>query len=381
MSELIIYASILLLSMVLFYVWYRRQGQASEKQWLLQQINQSNGPEQQQYVDALNQLNNSAPSNMKVTLWIGLMIIPATLAIDYIWFHDIPIDQRFAQTSGSSDGSQTPDLATAIQQLEQKLADDPDNLEGQLLYGLTMMSTQNYAAAVDAYKKANQLDPNNADILTELAESIAFKNNTGSFLGEPEQYLSQAIAINPKQQKAMWLQGIVLFENLDYQQAESIWTDLLSMVDSPNIQATIRKQINQARQAQNKPNLDTAPATSQAQAASPEGYLVVITADEAVKNLPLDPSARIFVYAKQVNGPPMPVAAVPISQPFNWPISVRINDANSLTAERKLSQFDQLEFSAKLSMSGNASPAADDVSSDLKVAGKQTKNIQLKLIQ
>ena len=375
MNEFLIYLSISLFCLFLFFVWYRRQGQVAERKWLLDQINQTSGQEQQSYVNALQQLKGNKASLM-VTIWMGVLILPATFAIDYLWFHEVPLDQRVSAADAQMTDNPAMDMQTAIKQLQEKLVENPDDLEGQLLYGRSMMSTQQYEYAVGAYQKANQLMPNNATILTDLAEAIAFKNNTGSFLGEPEQYLEQAIAVDPQHQKAMWLQGIVYYENLQYLEAEKIWTDLLFQVSSPNIKSTITEQINQARKAQNKATIDTDPSVNPIQA-STAGYFVVINASESMRSMDFKPSARIFVYAKQVNGPPMPIAAAPVSQPFNWPISIQLSDANSLNPERKLSDFEQIEFSAKLSHSGSATPAADDIQSERKVADKQTKNITL----
>ncbi len=380
MNEFLIYAVISLLSLLMFYFWYQRQGHTSEKKWLLEQLNQHSGLEQQPYVDALKKINHKS-SNLTTTVWVGLMLIPASFAIDYIWFQDIPIDQRVSATAVTPEnGSKAPDLASAITQLEQKLAENPNDLEGQMLYGRSMMSMQRFDYAVAAYQKANQLAPNNADVLTELAEAIAFRNNTGSFLGEPEQYLKQAIEINPNQQKAMWLQGIVYYENLNYIEAENIWTKLLTQIESPNIKTTIINQINQARVAQNKPVInDGAIDSNTSMNAASNGYLVVVDASESIKNMTLQPSARIFIYAKQVNGPPMPIAAAPITQPFNWPMSIRLNDSNNLNPERKLSSFEQLEISAKLSLSGSATPQADDIDSETQIISKQSASIQLTL--
>ena len=370
MNELLIYSSISLLCMVLFYFWYRRQGQTAERKWLLQKISKKSD-QQQAYVEALSQLEKPT-SNINITVLVGLLIIPATFIIDYIWFNDTPLEQQVSLTQQQSTNSEAPDLESAIKQLQQKLADNPDDVEGQILYGRSMMSLQNYEYAVEAYKKANQLDPNNAYILTELAEATAFKNNTGSFLGEPEQYLSQAIEIDPYQQKAMWLQGIVFYEKLEYSEAEAIWTDLIARVQSPNIKSTVLSQINQAREAQNKPTINVDSSIS-----STDAYFVVVNASEAVKTMTLNPTARLFIYAKQVNGPPMPIAATPLSQPFNWPMSVRLSDANSLNSGRKLSDFEQVEFSAKLSLSGSATPDIDDINSETKIANKNNPNVQL----
>lgn len=387
MNEILIYITLSLLCLLLFFVWYKRQGVAAEKHWLLKQISQTAGQDQQSYLNALNQLTTHS-ANIKMTALIGFMVIPAAFVIDYLWFHEIPIDQRVSMAdiqntndsnaSGQNTNAQAPDLNTAIKQLEQKLIDDPNNLEGQLLYGRSMMKMQRFTEAVGAYRKANQLEPNNANILTELAEAIAFENNTGSFLGEPEKFLSQAIEIDPKLQKAMWLQGIVYYENLNYPAAETIWSDLLVQVESPSIRSTITQQINQARAAQNKPALDN-DASADPIIATESGYFVVIDASEDIKAMTLNPAARLFVYAKQVNGPPMPIAAAPISQPFNWPISIQLSDANSLNPARKLSDFDEIEFSAKLSLTGSATPDVGDIKSELKTTQQQDKNITLTL--
>ncbi len=371
MNEFLIYAGISIFSLLLFYLWYRRQGKATEKQWLTQKIASSSGEEQQQYADVLGQLTQHKP-NFTTTLWVAILIVPTAFVIDYVWFHEIPIEQRVSVAEADA---QVPDLATAIRQLEQKLTTNPDDLQGQLLYARAMMSTQQYEYAVGAYRKASSLDPANANILADLAEAIAFKNNTGSFLGEPEQYLVLALEIDPKNQKGMWLQGIVYYEKQQFQAAEDIWSELLIQVDNPNIRATINKQINQARAGLNKPPL--AEADSQVDAST--AYFVVIDASEAVKELDLGVSARLFVFAEEVDGPPMPIAAVPIQAPFSWPMSVTISDQNSLNPNRKLSDFSEVKFSAKLSLTGNATPAENDIKSASVVADNNQQSIQLTL--
>ncbi len=376
MHELLIYLGLSIISILLFTFWFARQGKVSERKWLLAKLNSVDDDKQKEYVSALQNLKHQPTKIISTTVLIGLMIIPATFAIDYLWFHEIPIEQRVSVTAEN----EAPDLVTAIAQLEQKLVDDPNDLEGQLLYGRSMMSMQNYPKAVAAYKRANEIDPNKADILTELAEAIAFNNNTGSFLGEPEIYLKQAIQINPKFQKAMWLQGIVYYENQQFEAAEAIWTELLAIVETPNIKSTIIKQINMARTALNKPVLDPNSPTDNPSTSAVE-YFVVVNINESINNIELSDNSRLFIYAKEINGPPMPIAAIPVSAPFNWPISVKISDLQNLNPERKLSGFEQVEFSAKLSLTGNATPAVDDVFSNTLIANPSNPTIQLILTQ
>jgi len=369
MNEFLIYLGVAALTMLLFNLWYQRQGKSVEKKWLIKQLKTIPSDQQTNYLAALKKIELQKTKSAHITLLITLMILPATFLIDYLWFHDIPIEQRTTVNTNN----ETPDLATAIKQLEQKLAENPDDVEGQLLYARSMMSMQNYSAAVDAYQRANEIEPNNPYILTDLAEATAFKNDTGSFLGAPETYLKQAMSIDPKNQKAMWLQGIVYYENQQFDQAETLWTELFSLVENEKIKATIGKQINMARAALNKPPIENETPSNDI------SYYVVVDASDAVKSMTLDNNARIFIYAKQTNGPPMPIAAVPVSAPFSWPIAVTITDQNSLNPERKLSQFEQLEFSAKLSMTGNATPAENDLFSEIKQVDQSKTNIHLTL--
>jgi len=394
MTEWLTYASIGLISLVLFYYWYRRQGRAAEKKWLLQQIKLQND-NQQACVDALAQ-SKSNPSAGKLTGLAALLILPTALIIDALWFQDIPIDQRSSQVnsqgnnqaSGNNGQQNAPDLATAISQLEQKLAENPNDLEGQLLYGRSMMSLQRFAYAVGAYRKANELEPNNAHIMTQLAEAIAFDNNTGSFLGEPAELLKQAIQIEPNHQKAMWLYGIVLDEQGQYAAAEALWTDLLNLVESPNIKTTLIQQINRTRASQGKTELNQAeltPADAPQQVTDSAAdtadalYQVVIQGSDSFNDQPLPASARLFVYAKQVDGPPMPVAALVLNPPFKFPMTLQLNDRNSLNGERLLSSFETLKFSAKISLNGSATPAADDIISNEVTTTATDNNINLTL--
>ncbi len=78
---------------------------------------------------------------------------------------------------------------------------------------------------------------------------------------------------------------------------------------------------------------------------------------------------------------PMPIAAIPIPQPLSWPMSLTMTDQHNLNPDRKLSSFAQVQFSAKLSLSGSATPAAGDLKSNLVIADKSATNIQLLIDQ
>ena len=212
-----------------------------------------------------------------------------------------------------------------------------------------MVAMKRYDVATKAYEKANELQPNDAAILTEWAEAIAFRNNTGSFLGQPSELLAQAISLNPQHQKAMWLYGIVLYEQQQFAASETIWTELLALVDSPGVQSTLMKQINQARTEQGKEPLESGNNIND-NTAAPVLFNATVTAEGITNDLPSN--ATLFVFAKSTDGMPMPIAAQKITVPFTWPMSIPLDDSNSLQANRLLSQFETVKLSALISYTG-----------------------------
>ncbi len=321
-------------TVLLTYLLWTQQATRRQRKWLIEQLkNTSNSPETlQRHHDALKQCQQQPSTGQAGVLLMLVLIIPAAWLIQ-VWAFD-------NQTQPEATEQQAPDLASAIAQLEQKLAENPNDLQGQLLYAQSMAAIQQHDRAAAAYAKANELKPNDAAILTEWAEAIAFRNNTGSFLGEPVPLLKQALAINPQHQKAMWLYGIVLFEQGQHAEAETLWSDLLAVVDSAGVKDTLRQHINQARQAQGKPPLAEQALVS---------YAVDIELDGDAPE-----SSVLFVVAKSTDGMPMPIAVKRISGPFEWPMNVTLSDTDNLQGNRALNQFEAVHISAHISMTGQA---------------------------
>ena len=340
MTEMIWYLLIGLSVSALCYAFWLHQQRQGKKAWLLKQLQTPNA-DKEALLEALAKVNQAPQAKHKTLLLTILLITPVALLFQSMWFDN---QQSTVNTQTTNNNpNQAPDLASAIKQLEQKLAENPDDIQGQLLYAQSMVAMKRYDVAAKAYEKANQLQPNDAAILTEWAEAIAFRNNTGSFLGQPSEMLAKAIELNPKHQKAMWLYGIVLYEQQQFAKAETLWTDLLAMVDSPGIRNTLLKQVNQAREAQGKDSLSD---ESKADVAAPALYGVEVMGE----NIPDD--ATLFVFARSTDGMPMPIAAKKISGPFQWPIAIELSDNDSLQGNRLLSQFETVELSAIISMSG-----------------------------
>lgn len=72
------------------------------------------------------------------------------------------------------------------------------------------------------------------------------------------------------------------------------------------------------------------------------------------------PTDTVFIFARAVGGPPMPVAVLqrPVS---DLPLDFRLNDSQAMSTEMRLSNYDQVIVTARISRSGVASEALQDL--------------------
>ena len=84
---------------------------------------------------------------------------------------------------------------------------------------------------------------------------------------------------------------------------------------------------------------------------------VVLGDGMAGKAIPTD---TLFVFARAVGGPPMPVSIVRATR-NDLPFTFRLDDSTSPMPTRKLSDMDQVVIVARLSKSGRAAPESGDL--------------------
>lgn len=265
-------------------------------------------------------------------------------------------------------------LDDAVTQLEAELAKQPNEPEGWRLLGKSYAALQRYDDAQKAFERAVQLLPTDADLLVETAQSRLFNNAERKLDAQSMALLDKAIAINPDHQRALWFLGLAQRQEGKHAEAAKTWEPLLAKVD-PNTAATLRTQINEARADAGLPPLaDTAPVTD----AAPALLTVTVELAPALKDK-LAPGDTLFVFARQMGGPPMPVAArrLPVD---TFPVTVPLGDGDSPMPTLKLSQLPQVQLVARIAKgSGPAAQTGDleaaAVTADVKAGNSYTLTI------
>jgi cytochrome c-type biogenesis protein CcmH len=249
------------------------------------------------------------------------------------------------QTAPSSELQ--PDVDTMLAQMKKQLEDRPDDVRGWTLLANALMGTGRYAEAVEAYRVLRSLQPDNPEILIRLADAIAMTQN-GMLAGEAEQLITRALAISPDQPQGLWLSGIAAEQRGQFDEALMIFNRLLSMVaNEPDVRIEVEAVIARIRQAQD-----------QTSAIDPIIEVKVDVPAELIASIRSNDT--LFVFVKDPNGPPMPIAARRLSA-LPLPRVITLSDGDRLTEGNSLSNYPQLVIGALISKSGSATKTSGDL--------------------
>jgi cytochrome c-type biogenesis protein CcmH len=252
-------------------------------------------------------------------------------------------------------------MEAAVAQLEQRLAAQPENYEGTVLLARSYMAMARFADAKTAYARALALKPGETDLTVELAEAMLRAAPDRRFPPEAVALLEKAVAANPQNQRALFFLGLERMQVEKFAEASATWEKLLPMLD-PAAGQELLKQINQARAEAGMPLLPTsAVAASQSSATDQGGLALAVQMDpELAKSVP--PGAVLFVFARATDGQGPPFAAKRI-EGAQFPLPLRLSDADSLMPTAKLSSQTRVLLMARLSASGDAKPGPGDIES------------------
>lgn len=113
-----------------------------------------------------------------------------------------------------------------VARLAAKLKSNPDDASGWRKLARSYETLQRFDQAVLAYQQLLRLSPDNADLLTDYAVTLAMSRNQ-SLSGEPEKLIHRALEIDPDHIQALTLSGSAAFERQEYAKAVKPWKKIL----------------------------------------------------------------------------------------------------------------------------------------------------------
>ena len=282
----------------------------------------------------------------------------------------------------AGNGQKMPPMDVLVQRLAERMEKNPDKLDGWLMLGRTYFAINEPQKAVAALARAYALAPQEPDVLVTYAKGIAVMQD-GQLEGKPAELILAALEIDPTHTSGRWLNGMLMFQRGQFSGAVTAWKSILNEMD-PNGQdaAQLRETIRAAQQRAGVPKdqliAAAAPppqagtstseppadaASEQAPPAAPASVQVSVALDPSLNDR-ASPDDTVFIYAKAVSGPPMPLAAQRL-QVKDLPATITLDDSMAMMPQMRLSMFPQVTVGARITKSGQAIPQAGDLQGEV----------------
>ncbi len=239
-----------------------------------------------------------------------------------------------------------------VQSLANRLQQNPDDFEGWVMLGRSFKYMKQFDRAAKAFEQAYRLKQDDVDVMLQYADALAMSQG-GHIGAKSKQLIEQALKLSPENRTALWLSGMAKVESGQFEAALQDWTKLEKLMDksSPSYQelAGLLKAL--------KTRLGT--AGEDKQAVSPSVSIQVnVDIDKQIR-AKVSPTDTVFIYARALQGPKMPLAIVRKTV-SDLPVQVVLNDSMAMIPNMKLSTFKQVAVIARVSKSGSAMPAKGD---------------------
>ncbi len=300
--------------------------------------------------------NSRGKSSLLSVFFIALLIpvitIPTYLKVGDLTFTTM-LDSKVAAKQATdklvprnADGS--PDIKTMIIGLQKKMEENPDNFTGWTMLGRSYMVLKQYPEAVKAYERALKLNPKSVNVILAVADSLAMASN-GEIVGRPVALINQALELEPNNSTALWLGGMAARQQKDHVLAITRWKKVLSLAKDPSERAEVRSLITEAM-SQLTPEQKEKISVIKEEVVTTPSITVTVSLSAEFK-AQAKPTDLVFIYAKAMSGPPMPLAAVR-KQVKDLPLEIELNDAMAMMPSLKLSAFSEVIVGARISKSG-----------------------------
>lgn len=324
---------------------------------------------------ALELDSSEADSEKSRGKWMAIvvfLVIPATSVALYLVYGEYRVieNPELVRAAPRQQTAAAPqmNLDEMVVGIKERLRANPEDAEGWFMLGRTLMGKQQYNEAVTAFQRSNDLIADEPGILFALADALAMQNN-GNLLGEPEALVKRGLALAPRFPNGLWLAGMAAEQRQDYKAAHAYWTQLLPLImDNPGSLREIKGLI--AMLEEREPELASMVSNS-----AILNLVVDISADLKSRS---NPAAAVFVYAKAMQGPPMPLAVRKL-QLSDLPVTLTLSDDDAMMPTMKLSTFDQVIVGARVSSSGKPVAQAGDFYTEIEVVDSKNPPEQITL--
>ncbi len=237
--------------------------------------------------------------------------------------------------------------------LERAVKAQPESAEAWYFLARTYMSQERPADAAAAYEQLIDLAGRQPELLGQWAQALYFAEDR-SWTPRMQQLTDEALKGDPHEVTSLGLLGIAAYEDERFDEAIGFWERLVATLpaEDPSREA-IQGGIARAREQLGEAASGGVAKPAGEPVAAAEAALTVDVRLGAELADKVQPTDTVFVFARAVSGPPMPLAVKRLTV-ADLPATVSLSDADAMTPQLRLSNFEQVRLFARVSRDGDA---------------------------
>lgn len=257
-------------------------------------------------------------------------------------------------------------VSEVVTPLSTKVSAPPSNDQQKWInLGRSYKAQKQYQQAINAFSKADLINSNHAAAMLLYADSLVMHNNS-HFSDQAKSLIFKALSISPNNTTGLWLAGKAKVQDGSFDEALSYLYRAKSTLSADSNSYTIlenyiAKVIAFSTNTNNKQAKEAQPQLKPA--TSPANNSKTITVAVSLSNIlinSVNSEDTLFIYANALSGPQMPIA-ISRKKANQLPLQIQLTDDMAMTAAMKLSSFQQVSVTARISKSGNALRQAGDL--------------------
>jgi cytochrome c-type biogenesis protein CcmH len=305
------------------------------------------------------------------SLGVAVAVTTLSMYFDLGRSGDLLISQSMAEQAPQNTqakNEQPPSMESAIQMLEEKLTKDPNNREKQYLLVNSYSALGQFAKAADMYADmVKEAEPGSEEFarLKGGQAQAAFQASGERMTLEIKTLVNEALKADSQEPSSLMLLGINAFSATNYEQAISFWQKAKVKAGDDQKNRFIDPAIVAA---QEKMGVATkAPVIAAAEekklSTNTPSLIIDLTLNDTLKSK-VTGDDIIFVFARPVGGR-MPLAAERIKVK-DLPARIVLDDTKAAMPTAKLSSVDEVEVTARVSLSGKPMKGKGDLYAEVK---------------
>lgn len=302
---------------------------------------------------SIDDMSTSSSSSGRWIVPVLIICIPLFSVFCYYSLGEPDALEKAKIKSAQQASKEGQDINSAVAALAKRLQENPDNAQDWIMLGRSFKYLEQYKLAANSFAKAYALLGDEPHLMLQYADSLAMLNG-GRIAGKSAELVFKALEKLPNDVTALWLAGMAKAEVGQFSEAINYWKKLEPILpaDSDSYKQ-VQKLINQvkAQSSGSQPIAKTVENKPIKQNATISVNVQVSLANEISSKI--SENDTVFIYAKALTGPPMPLAIVRKTV-ADLPLSVTLDDSMAMMPTMKLSTFKAVKVMARVSKSGTA---------------------------